>query len=388
MQGAEDWQTRLQDEHHHHHHARLPQASDNDCDFGNTRALFTDLFGSTFRSPWLLCAVESATGKLDNTSVVVITDNKDEFSMNWPAQLPNPGQQISIPKCLDGTPLREWLDSPELANSHFRQQNIANAVRLAALYKSGGTYLDLDIIPLHKEIFDPAVGSISKQCEIEDCGKGFFLNNAFLSFPAKAPFVQKLMEAFVVEFNGNVWGWNGPRLVSELYMRLLCWTPAGVHDCHKMKVLAIERLAPFDWDEIMPVLSSQPDESYAQLVGNKDILGIHAYHNVSPYCYICFCMQVYTLLLCIHCFYAYTALAHTLLLLNTYCCTYVLQHTITLLATNLLCLCKLKCFSCAELCAGMAADLHSIQFCVSQNDDRSLPYGSDNTRKQDLLSAP
>ena len=265
---------------HHHHHARLPQALEDDCDFGNTRAIFTDLFGSSSRSPWLLCAVESAMNKIGNASVVVVTDSRDEFSTGWPMQLPNPGRQISIPKCLESTPLRTWLDSPELASSHFRQQNIANAARLAALYKSGGTYLDLDIIPLHKEIFDPDIGSISRQCEIKSCGEGFFLNNAFLSFPAKAPFLLKLMEAFVAEFNGNVWGWNGPRLVSSLYKRMLCDTSAGVHDCHKLKILPIERLAPFDWDEIIPVLSSQPDESYAQLLSNHMILAIHAYHNV------------------------------------------------------------------------------------------------------------
>lgn len=265
---------------YHHHHARLPQASEEDCDFGNTRAIFTDLFGSSYRSPWLLCAVESAMGKIDSTSVVVVTDNREEFSIGWPSQLPNPGRQVSISKCLDGTPLKAWLDSQELASSHFRQQNIANAARLAALYKSGGTYLDLDIIPLHKEIFDADVGSISRQCEIKSCGEGFFLNNAFLSFPAKAPFVFKLMEAFVSEFNGNVWGWNGPRLVSSLYKRMLCDSEAGVHDCHKLKLLPIERLAPFDWDEIMPVLSSQPDESYTQLLNNSQILAIHAYHNV------------------------------------------------------------------------------------------------------------
>ena len=272
------------DSGHHfvfHSHHRHPQQADpeRDCKF-DSRVLFTDVFGSSSKSPWLLCAIESAMSMLGNGSVAVLTDDLHEFSINWPEDLPNPGKPVSIPKCLEGTPLRKWLDSPELASSHFRQQNIANALRLAALYKSGGTYLDLDIIPLNKELFDPNLAAISKQCEEADCGHGFFLNNAFLSFPANDSFLHKLMETFVSEFNGNVWGWNGPRLVSSLYKRLLCDAPAGLFDCHKMKILPIERLAPFDWDEIMPVLGSQPDESYGLLVNNPQILAIHAYHNV------------------------------------------------------------------------------------------------------------
>ncbi|KAL0021694.1 hypothetical protein WJX79_001117 [Trebouxia sp. C0005] len=157
--------------------------------------------------------------KLGNNSVTVLTDNLDDFAVNWPSKLPNPGRVVSVSKCLEGTPLRGWLDSPELASSRYRQQNIANALRLAALYKSGGIYLDLDIIPLHKELFESDLASISQQCEESECGNAFFLNNAYLSFPAKDRFLHKLMETFVVEYQGSIWGFNGPRLVSSLYKR-------------------------------------------------------------------------------------------------------------------------------------------------------------------------
>lgn len=141
--------------------------------------------------------------KLGNNSVTVLTDNLDDFAENWPSELPNPGRVVSVSKCLEGTPLRGWLDSPELASSRYRQQNIANALRLAALYKSGGVYLDLDIIPLHKELFESDLASISQQCEESECGNAFFLNNAYLSFPAKDRFLHKLMETFVIEYQGK-----------------------------------------------------------------------------------------------------------------------------------------------------------------------------------------
>lgn len=129
-------------------------------------------------------------------------------------------------------------------------------------------------------LFDADLASISSQCEETDCGEEFFLNNAFLSFPAYDAFLYELMHSFVAEFNGNIWGWNGPRLISSLYKRLLCDTSEGLLSCHKMKVLPHEQLAPFDWDEIMPVLGSQPDEAYTLLTNNPQMLAIHAYHNV------------------------------------------------------------------------------------------------------------
>ena len=253
--------------------------SEHDCKF-DTRVIFTDLFGASKKTPWLLCAAESAIRMLGDSNVAVLTDDLDNFSNNWPKGLSNPGKLVSIPKCLEDTPLREWYDSPELASSYFRRQNIANALRLAALYKSGGMYLDLDIIPLNQALFGADLASISRQCEESKCGGEFFLNNAFLSFPAYDSFLKEIMAAFVAEYNGNIWGWNGPRLMSSLYKRLLCGTSEGLLDCHKLKLLPFERLAPFDWDEIMPVLGSQPDEAYAFLVDNPQILAIHAYHNV------------------------------------------------------------------------------------------------------------
>ena len=93
-----------------------------------------------------------------------------------------------------------------MASATYRQQNIANALRLAAIYKNGGAYLDLDIIPLQDKVFSAegaAQGALSMQCTIEECGPEFWLNNAYLNFPQKHPFMWQLMNAFALEFNGE-----------------------------------------------------------------------------------------------------------------------------------------------------------------------------------------
>ena len=270
-------------ERHSRHNTRTADLEGPGCEL-DTDIMFVDLFKASSKTPWLLCAVESAMAKSRADSVAVLTDDWDQFHLKWPSQLPSPARLVSIHECLKDTPLRGWLDSPELATSTFQDQNVANALRLAAIYKSGGTYLDMDIIPLNKELLEPRLASIARQCNLpQGCGElddePFFLNNSFLSFAPKSSFLFSMMETFVAEFNGSMWGWNGPRLISAVYERLHCDSRAELMDpvCHDLTIVPKEQLAPFRWDEVMDVLRSQHEESYARLTTHT--LGVHMYHN-------------------------------------------------------------------------------------------------------------
>ena len=268
--------------HHRHHLEALPGAaaiSDSACGYTGSKVIFTALYGTTIRTQWLNCAVESAMLKQGNDSVIVLTDDVEQFLTTWPDTLPNPGRVVDVASCLANTPLQHWLDSQELASAVFRQQNIANALRLAAIYKNGGAYLDLDIIPLRKQIFS-AEGAISMQCTREECGDEFWLNNAYLNFPPKHPFMWQLMNAFALEFNGNIWGYNGPRLVSTLYNRLMCADPiAPRSECEGVGLLPIERLAPLSWADTIQRLSSLPAEQQFDF-RDEAFWAVHIYHNM------------------------------------------------------------------------------------------------------------
>jgi len=191
--------------HHRHHLEVVSEGSaviDSGCGCTGSKVIFTALYGTTVRTPWLNCAVESAMLKQGNDSVIVLTDDIEQFATSWPGSLPSPARIVDVSSCLASTPLQHWLESPELASAVFRQQNIANALRLAAIYKNGGAYLDLDIIPLQDKVFS-AEGALSMQCTIAECGEDFWLNNAYLNFPPKHPFMWQLMNAFALEFNGE-----------------------------------------------------------------------------------------------------------------------------------------------------------------------------------------
>lgn len=267
---------------HHRHHLEASSGSaavvDSGCGYTGSKTIFIALYGTTIRTPWLNCAVESAMYQQGNDSVVVLTDDADQFATTWPDTLPNPGRVVDVASCLANTPLQHWLESHELASAMFRQQNIANALRLAAVYKNGGTYLDLDIIPLGKQFFS-AEGALSMYCTVEECGPDAWLNNAYLKFPPKHPFMGQLMNAFALEFNGNIWGFNGPRLVSSIYVRLGCMNISSARsECDGVGLLEVERLAPLTPPDAVQHLSSLPTEGLFDF-HNESFWALHVYHN-------------------------------------------------------------------------------------------------------------
>ncbi|DBA66172.1 TPA: Lactosylceramide 4-alpha-galactosyltransferase, variant 2 [Trebouxia sp. C0005] len=191
---------------HHHHHAKILHedhaTADSGCGYSGAKIVFTSLYGATAKAPWLNCAVESAMLKKGNDGVVVLTDNVEEFTASWPNSLPSPAVLVDIKSCFANTPLQPWLDSPQLASALFRQQNIADALRLAVIYKNGGTYLDLDIIALQDKAFSLAGALSAQKACTEGCEEGW-LNNAYLSFPPQHPFMYQLLIAFVLKFEGK-----------------------------------------------------------------------------------------------------------------------------------------------------------------------------------------
>jgi Glycosyltransferase sugar-binding region containing DXD motif/Alpha 1,4-glycosyltransferase conserved region len=87
------------------------------------------------------------------------------------------------------------------------KQNIGNALRLWLLHQYGGIYLDLDMIMLRSLSALPI--GIGAQVTDDE------LNNAALKFPAAHPFVKMLMREWVANYDGNKWGHNGPRRITE-----------------------------------------------------------------------------------------------------------------------------------------------------------------------------
>ncbi|QCD76732.1 lactosylceramide 4-alpha-galactosyltransferase [Vigna unguiculata] len=118
-------------------------------------------------------------------------------------------------------------------------QNLSNLLRLALLYKFGGTYIDLDVIVLKS--FSKLRNTVGAQTFDVRTGKWSRLNNAVLIFDKKHPLLLKFIEEFALTFDGNKWGHNGPYLISRVVSRVN-GTPG-----FNFTVLPPSAFYPVDW---------------------------------------------------------------------------------------------------------------------------------------------
>ncbi|KAL1545504.1 lactosylceramide 4-alpha-galactosyltransferase [Salvia divinorum] len=121
-------------------------------------------------------------------------------------------------------------------------QNLSNLIRLAVLYKYGGIYLDTDFIILKN--LEGLRNSIGAQ-SVDLFGNWTRLNNAVLVFDSNHPLLYKFLEEFASTFDGNVWGHNGPYLVSRVVEKL-----AKTEEFYNFTVLPPMAFYPVSWGKV------------------------------------------------------------------------------------------------------------------------------------------
>ena len=126
------------------------------------------------------------------------------------------------------TAAKEFIKSlPRYQRQEFWYSNESNLLRLALLYVQGGTYMDTDVIILrsHDEAFAGGGGGSGGSLESRNAsavaplpkdGAGAFPENNLIPFPRQHhPFVAAALNNFMFNFNGTVWGNNGPRVLKR-----------------------------------------------------------------------------------------------------------------------------------------------------------------------------
>lgn len=158
-------------------------------------------------------------------------------------------------------------------------QNLSNLMRLAYLYKFGGVYLDTDMIVLKS--FKTLRNVIGAQT-LEPVSRNWTrLNNAVLIFDKNHPFLLKSIEEFALTFNGNVWGHNGPYLVSRVARAV-----EGT-DGYNFTIMTPPAFYPVNWVEIeklFKVPRTEKDSKRVQvkvLEMQKRSYGLHLWNKFS-----------------------------------------------------------------------------------------------------------
>ncbi|NXO04043.1 A4GAT galactosyltransferase, partial [Rhinopomastus cyanomelas] len=226
------------------------------------------------------CSVESAARAHPGTRVVVLM--KGLASGN--ASLPNhwgfsllscfPNVEIrplDVPELFSGTPLAEWYSRAQQRWEPYFLPVLSDACRIAIMWKFGGIYLDTDFIVLKNlKNLTNALGIQSPD----------LLNGAFLSFSAKHEFMELCMRDFVENYNGWVWGHQGPELLTRVFKR---WCPISsiqhVLSCKGVSALSSEAFYPVRWEDWKRLFEAISSSELHELL--KNTYALHVWNKLS-----------------------------------------------------------------------------------------------------------
>ena len=121
---------------------------------------------------------------------------------------------LNVTDLLECTILRQWyrIIEPKAFND-FKNQDIANALRLAIVAKHGGLYLDLDIVTTTPRFVQFVMSQRVSVFWSQSAKSLDQANNAIIYAPRGDRFIQKLMNEFVMKYKHGIWSHNGPRRV-------------------------------------------------------------------------------------------------------------------------------------------------------------------------------
>ncbi|OPJ66350.1 lactosylceramide 4-alpha-galactosyltransferase [Patagioenas fasciata monilis] len=224
------------------------------------------------------CAVESAARAHPETRVAVLMKGLAKGNVSLPSHwafsllscFPNVEiQPLDLAELFSGTPLAKWYLQAHHRWEPYFLPILSDACRIAIMWKFGGIYLDTDFIVLKN--LKNLTNALGLQTHDE-------LNGAFLSFKPKHEFMELCMQDFVDNYNGWIWGRQGPELVTRVFKK---WCSiSNIQNgmiCKGVSALPPETFYPIrwqDWKKLFEAISSSDlhnllKNTYAVHIWNK-----------------------------------------------------------------------------------------------------------------------
>ena len=179
-------------------------------------------------------------------------------------------QLYNITEILLGTVLEGFQDSSIFQSATHKPYQLADAARIAIVWKRGGTYSDSDFLRLRRgeDIIEPVSFAIQDHVSIKN-GSVYDENenpvqrlrkqnimNGFFKFPKHSRLGYELLRRFRDEFNPNYkshWGWNGPLLFTKVAQYCLSHglmtDEALKEECKRLALLPWKQINPVRWSE-------------------------------------------------------------------------------------------------------------------------------------------
>ncbi|CAF0767102.1 unnamed protein product [Didymodactylos carnosus] len=193
---------------------------------------------------------------------------------------------------------------------YFVISHMSDFIRTALLYKYGGIYFDLDVIPLRK--FDKFKNSVGLESQAG-------VNVAVLAFESGHLALDIQMDKQLASFSDNFqslcWSCVGPTALSDALRHLCDGSELHIHQkekCHDIDIHYTYAFYPIAYQNI-PIFfhSSTSSLSIEYLIKNQSIYSIHYFHHMtmnldielnSPFAQIAqsFCPSIYEQLILKH----------------------------------------------------------------------------------------
>ncbi|XP_063227602.1 uncharacterized protein LOC134533838 isoform X2 [Bacillus rossius redtenbacheri] len=246
--------------------------------------------------PRQACAVESAALTnpastvyyldtcLDAAARVGSTDPYVEWSpdsvVDRVLRLPNVKVvPTSLAELAKGTPLGAWSRKGDLLRSAFPIEHSSDVIRLLALWKYGGIYLDLDFIFVRS---------------LDDLGMDFvvaersnWIANGAISFSAEGlghAVVGRCLKELETHFDGNIWSHNGPALITKI-VSMLCNTTLVEEmtreRCWGFTVHPPALFYPFRYESWWLMFDEYSSDAFMAFVLKNSTYAVHAWNKLS-----------------------------------------------------------------------------------------------------------
>jgi hypothetical protein len=225
------------------------------------------------RQERLACAIEAAWRFTNNTPIAIWTDMPVHRLSNVTNNRVVHICAIDFDAVFEGTPLHAWHNNHSIIDGPFILNNLSNALRLAILYKIGGTYIDVDVVILRS-------GFLNQRTNIAVGWYDSYLqyNNAYLQFNRGHPLLSALMDDFTNNNNGFVWGNQGPMLLTRVIEP--CIRDARLM-CADLLISGEKELyAPVQWDKIVVTLNNTLHDFHLADWFTTGVMAVHWFNSI------------------------------------------------------------------------------------------------------------
>ncbi|XP_053315698.1 alpha-1,4-N-acetylglucosaminyltransferase-like [Spea bombifrons] len=159
---------------------------------------------------------------------------------------------LKLEEVFKDTPLHSWYQKIDPKKENYWTHVSADGCRVALIWKHGGIYMDSDFVSLRPIPYRSFLAAKSSELS----------SNGIFGLPPHHNFAWNCMEDFVQNYNGPVWGHQGPQLFSRVLRKFCDPQIKGEEDimCGNISFLNRQHFYPIpypSWERYYQMLTLQ-----------------------------------------------------------------------------------------------------------------------------------